>query len=273
MIDDPAGDEALRAIELNVGANYGRLRRFPWAEVVRAHDAHWHITGEPDHHWNGVTWANLDPDRTDERIDELLAPFRDRGVPIRWWVGPGSGPQDLGARLQGRGLEGVWIPGMAAPLGDDLAFETPAELRIERARDAADLEGFLHVLRGCYPQWEERLTSWRRVFTKIGFGNGEAVHHFVGRIDHDPVTAGFVCLGAGVAGLYAMHTVPEQRGLGYGRALAGRLMGFARARAYRVAVLHAAPLAVPLFERLGFIERCSVGLYHWPGSEAPNEPA
>ncbi|MDD5655979.1 MAG: hypothetical protein PHF00_01835 [Elusimicrobia bacterium] len=58
--------------------------------------------GKPFHAFNGVYRTRLQGGREDERIDAVMAEFRSRSLPFRWYVFPSSQPADLAARLEAR---------------------------------------------------------------------------------------------------------------------------------------------------------------------------
>jgi hypothetical protein len=52
-------------------------------------------TGLPSPALNSVVRARLAPDEVDAHIDDTLAWFTTHRVPMLWWVGPTSSPDDL----------------------------------------------------------------------------------------------------------------------------------------------------------------------------------
>jgi ribosomal protein S18 acetylase RimI-like enzyme len=143
----------------------------------------------------------------------------------------------------------------------------PDALEIRRAASSDDVGDFLAVLTAVYRDagWQE---SWRDAFASIGFADDAPVRVFVGREAGSPVSSSFLVLGAGVAGIYGVHTDPAERGRGLGAALTRAPMREARDAGYEVAVLQSAPKAAPLYRRLGFRAVCEVGIYEREGAGA-----
>jgi GNAT superfamily N-acetyltransferase len=70
-------------------------------------------------------------------------------------------------------------------------------------------------------------------------------------------------VGAGVAGVYWVYTVPEARKQGIGTALTCRVLQEARSQGHRLAILQASAMGQSVYQRLGFGEYCKMGVYVW----------
>jgi predicted acetyltransferase len=87
---------------------------------------------------------------------------------------------------------------------------------------------------------------------------------YVGYHGARPVATNILFLGAGVAGLYGIATVPEVRQRGYGAAIAVAPLAEAASRGYRYTVLFSSQMGHPLYRRLGFRDLdCRIGRYLW----------
>ena len=75
---------------------------------------------------------------------------------------------------------------------------------------------------------------------------------WIALLDGVPVAAAALFVGAGVAGIYNVATVPEARGRGIGRAVTAAALAEAVARGQHTAVLGASELGYPVYRRLGF---------------------
>jgi predicted acetyltransferase len=75
-----------------------------------------------------------------------------------------------------------------------------------------------------------------------------------------------------VAGIYNVGTVPEARGKGIGAAMTLAPLLEARARGYRIAILHASDFGYNVYRRLGFQEYCKMHIFAWMGGP-PGEQA
>jgi GNAT superfamily N-acetyltransferase len=68
----------------------------------------------------------------------------------------------------------------------------------------------------------------------------------------------------GLAGVYAVSTLPEARGRGIGAAMTAFPLLEARARGYRVGALQATAMGLSVYRRLGFREVCEYRCYAQP---------
>jgi ribosomal protein S18 acetylase RimI-like enzyme len=74
----------------------------------------------------------------------------------------------------------------------------------------------------------------------------------VARLDGEPVAAAALFIGAGVAGIYNVCTVPEARGHGIGTAVTAVALDAAVADGLDLAVLGASDKGYSVYRRLGF---------------------
>jgi GNAT superfamily N-acetyltransferase len=262
----PAG--AAGAIEANDAAFLMALGVAGGGEVREDARLRWVIGGSPVDVHNCIVHAELEPEEVDGAVDEVLGRFRAHGVPGSWHVGPSSRPPDLGQRLKARGFGGGWWDvGMAADLSRLPENAPPPEgLTIARVRDRQGLDAWAQA-RGLD---EEGALESRWVvdtYERIGLGDDVPWRHYLGLLGGRAVATGTLFLGAGVAGLYFVLTVPEARRRGIGGAITLAALHEARLMGYGVGVLGASEMGVPVYRRLGFQEYCRLTVYEWrPGS-------
>lgn len=225
----------------------------------------WVIGGSPIDYHNCVVRADLTPETADAEIDASLDRMRVHGVPGTWHVGPSMRPPDLGERLARHGFTyGGDDIGMAVDL-DALPdrVEAPAGLTVARVEDAAALAAWTRTLGMGFGEGEREATWVGAVYARIGLGDDVPWRHYTGLLDGLPVATSSLFLGAGVAGLYFVFTVPEARGQGIGAALSLAPLLEARALGFHVGVLGASTMGYPVYRRLGFREHCRMALYEW----------
>lgn len=257
-----------KAIETNI-LEQVRLLAGP-SPQVRIHDASdmvWITSDVPHPFLNRIYRARLDPEDVDRRVAETVAYFASRDLPMSWHVGPASQPDDLGEHLTTHGLihRGDEI-GMAIDLlGLDEHSAPPSGLVIERVGDVETLREWLHVVAVSFQYPESVVSVLFDAFGRQGFGQGLPWRLHVGFLNEEPVGASRLFLGAGVAGIYAVATVPDERRQGIGTAMTFAALGEACGMGYRIGVLRAAPAGLAVYRRLGFSEWCRFGIYEWAG--------
>jgi ribosomal protein S18 acetylase RimI-like enzyme len=153
---------------------------------------------------------------------------------------------------------------MAADLAAvDTAAGAPPGLVVERVRDREGLARWLRAFAAGFGKPAAEARVWSDVYAGLDLGPDAPWQHYVGRLDGEPVASSSVLLGAGVAGVYNVTTLPAARGRGVGAAMTRAPLADAAARGYRVAALQASELGRPVYLRLGF-EVCGVAeAYAW----------
>lgn len=238
-------------------------------------DVAWAVAPLADPFRNVVVDAHFSPATADARIAEIVARYRAAGTSFVWWVSPYDEPDDLGARLAAAGmiLEGT-APAMAAILADvPLDEPPPPELEVVPVTDAGTLDEFLDVIAADWLEWtggehtpvqRRTLDAWRtQIPPKLP---AEPVPlRWIGRVHGRVVATSRINIGAGVAGLYAISTLPAHRGKGYGRAMTIAALRAAREIDYRIGVLQASDLGYGVYRRVGFRELFSYGVFVHPG--------
>lgn len=256
------------AIEANIVGQFRLLfAHLPQIEIHDEPDMVWVVTNIPHHYLNCVLQAQLAPEDVDPRIEETLTHFSSRHVPMSWRIGPSTQPADLGKRLAAHGLiDAGGTIGMAVDL---LALKeslpSPPNLTIELVRDEVTLEKWAHIVAVGFEYPESVAKALFEVHARAGFGLHLPWRLYLGLLEGQAMAASRLFLAAGVAGIYAVSTLPEARRQGIGTALTLAPVREARTMGYRIGVLHAEPEALGVYRRLGFREYCRFGFYVWAG--------
>jgi ribosomal protein S18 acetylase RimI-like enzyme len=196
-------------------------------------------------------------------IDETIAFFHSRGrEEFDWWLWPGLETGAWGRLLQARGLQFQSDPpGMALELAV-LPEHVPAPvgMKIELVRDA---EGMRNWGRTFILGYQLPL-EWEAVLLEMMLASLETpMQSYLATLDGQAVAASALYLGAGVAGIYNVATLPEWRGKGLGAAMTLRPLLDARQMGYKAGVLQSSELGYGVYRRLGFQELCKLDHYHW----------
>jgi GNAT superfamily N-acetyltransferase len=196
-------------------------------------------------------------------LNALRGHIAARGAPALWWVGPHAATPDLGARLGSFGLKPVGeAPGMAldldaleprpsVPAGLSITAAATSESRRIWARTAAIGTGASPAAADALAEIEAGLDSAAdpERLRLIGYAAGV------------PVAAAALVTTAGVAGVYAVATMPDARKKGIGAAMTLAALAEGRRRGCRVGVLQSSAMGHPLYGRMGFRDVCAYRLF------------
>jgi GNAT superfamily N-acetyltransferase len=188
---------------------------------------------------------------------------------MMWWTGPATRPADLGTHLEGHGFshEGD-ATGMAADLMKlNEGLTTPSGLIIEQVSDMETLKQWCHVLTVGFGLPEIVDQAYFDLFASLGFGAELSIRNYLGWLKGEPVATSTRFLGAGVAGVYCVATVPNARGQGIGTAMTLFPLREARVLGYLVSILQASEMGVSVYRHLGFQEYCKIGQYVWASEQ------
>jgi GNAT superfamily N-acetyltransferase len=264
ILEDFSPSALIGAIEANQFEFSRDLARSPQVEMHEDPDIVWFVTGRPFPRFNRVLRAHFDSQDVDARVEAALAPFRSRNVPMVWHTGPTTRPADLGDRLIAHGLKRIGDePGMALDLRAlpaSVPASGPSTLTIERVADTDRLREWAHIHASAFASAPGVAEARRSIEADLGLGV-PCRRLYIGLLGEEPVAASLLFLGAGVAGIYSVGTVPTARGQGIGRAMTMAPLTEARALGYRIGVLHASPMGMRIYQRLGFREYCRLCCY------------
>ena len=248
-VADPAS-----ALDANFAALLAWYASWPGGEVRRDADLLLTSSGVPFRAINAATQADLAIAAAANRIDDAIRWLTARTDRWRWLVGPSSRPVDLEVRLVAAGLRQVGdSPGMALDLGRWRSVAPSlAGLTIEPVRDETGLARWRDVQQRGLGLDAGSTEAWWIAHRRPGFDPALPLRNWVASVDGAPVGAAALFVGAGVAGVYNVCTVPEARGRGIGGAVTGAALDEAVSRGLSLAVLGASEMGYPAYRRLGF---------------------
>lgn len=262
-VQDFSAQAMIGAMEANLFEFFRTFGRWPEAEVHDDPDMLWTITDIRFPLFNSVLRARLETDKIDASIEATLSRFKARNVPMLWWTGPATSPKTLGVLLEAHGLKHeLDSPGMAADLhalNEDLP---QPDLKIELVDDAESLRMWSQIVTTGFAMPSFVADALFDFCLSVGFG-ASPVRNYYGLLKGETVTASTLFLGAGVAGLYNVATLPAARRQGVGTAITLETLREARALGYRNGVLFSSELGVGVYRKLGFQEYCKIGHYVW----------
>jgi GNAT superfamily N-acetyltransferase len=241
-------------IERNMWETWSNYGRAPSCVLHDEPDAIWFETPLPIIPYNGVLkfQARKDGHR---RIDTIVEHFSHRAVPFMWIVHPSSLPLDLPAQLKQHGLQDIEpIYGMAIGLSDLPEIPSlPLDIEVRKVADQRDVGAFHQFAAWRWNIPIEHQPLYATIVSQFGFGMAASkAHMWQAWREGQPVAKAASYFGSGSAGIYAVVTKPEARRLGLARLLTLTALYHARESGFRLAVLHATPMAEALYKSIGF---------------------
>jgi GNAT superfamily N-acetyltransferase len=264
--DRPGPDALAAAVEADLVAHVSRLHEPPVGEVHREGGTVWFITGRSSENDNGILRATLPEHSPGIAIERLLAPFTSRSLPMMWWfftpIGGLLSTVERALDAHGLKLESD-RPGMGLDLSRFRSPPAPPGATIHRVRDEEMFASWTEVVGRAFDSPDFARGPSTTANRMLGFGDEAPFRHFLCRMEETWVGASTLSLGAGVAGLGNISTLPEWRGRGIGTAVAAGALVEAKRLGIRVGALSADEPGVPLYEKLGFVTVCRHLTYVW----------
>ena len=237
-------------------------------------DAAWVEGSAMDPYVNTVVSARFEPEAADRRIADIVAAYDALPSPFVWWRAPFHTPNDLASRLERAGLYAI---GEAAAMAMDLSTLGPApavegRFEIRGVTDIEGLDAYMALLNveppadGAPPLYPPEKAQRMRDTLLPRLAAEPAPLRVLGYLDGQPVATARVSLAGGAAGLYAVTTLKEARGHGYGAAVSHACLATGRDLGYRIATLQATDMGHGIYRRLGFVEQFKYTIHiHVPG--------
>jgi GNAT superfamily N-acetyltransferase len=200
---------------------------------------------------NEVIYSLLDERTANATIDSAIATYRELGLKFRWNAGPGSGPADLGDRLELRGL----VPGA----GRGMARSTDGADHVDGvvAIDDKTVDDYTHVMA---TGWSADRAALRSLHRHLLSDHRQCL--FVGYSAGEPVAAASYVAFARSAFMMGAVVLPSYRGRGLYRVLVQARLAHARSRGIALATTHASEAtSAPILEKLGFATVCRFQMY------------
>jgi GNAT superfamily N-acetyltransferase len=202
----------------------------------------------------------------EQRIHEIMLPFKARNLPMLWWLLPGSQPHDLERSLCEQGLrlrdDG---PGMVLALKNlPLSPLTFPGFVIEEVNDEATLQAWIRTSAIAFGSDPEHIDPHYVRFEQcLGYDPALPYRRFLGRLYGLPVATAALFLDSSVAGLYSVGVLPAFRSRGYGTAISLAALHYASAQGYLLGILQSSEPGYRIYARLGFQEYCRMRSYMW----------
>ncbi len=256
----------LEALESNMVAFWQAYGRPPGRRLDERVDRVCVMTGIPEPLFNTVFRARLAHDAVETAIAEVRLAAAQWNVPLFWWLTPTTTPPDLGDTLLKHGfIHAGNVPEMAVELARlDTQPALPRDLTIKVVEDGDTLDVWADIAAvgtGFAPQAAAMV---RTLEQDVGLQPANALRRYIAYRGGVPVAASGLVLHSGVAGIFAVTTLPAARGQGIGTAMTRIPLLDALAEGYKVGTLQASEMGYPVYKKLGFETVCPIGLYLLP---------
>jgi ribosomal protein S18 acetylase RimI-like enzyme len=268
MAPSPAIDDRVGIIEAAFERHWRHFGGYPGASLRDEDGVLWFESPIRHLPYNWVIRtripASLDADAV---IDRVAGTFRARDVPFMWVHRPSDRPVDLDRRMATQGLDLVeTATGMDLDLDDWSPEPNRSDAQLVHVdapgADPQGLSDYEELIRTYWsvPEEERHLIQ---TLNRHWTGERSPGIRLVAYLDGQPVGkcfANFEDLPAWVA-IYGVAVKPEARGRGVATALMNEAMSRGKANWARRAVLHSSSMALSMYQRMGFIERCKLPVF------------
>ena len=230
-----------------------------------------YMTQVPVAHFNGVLRTRLKPEEIDMKIEEVKAKFKALQKSYIWGVEPSSEPSTIAEVLEKHGfMKMAEFPNMTVDITslDEKKLKMPKGFTIEYVDNEEKLKKQIQALVKCIenpPQ--EIIEKFYELEESLGYDKYPKYQRFVGLINGEPVATSVLLLAAGVAGIYSVNTAINHRRKGIGAAMTMKPLILARDMGYRIGILQSTPMALSMYQKLGFKENYKLIWY----TEQPDE--
>ncbi len=265
ILQDFAPLSVILAIEANTIESFLTWTKWDRLELHQNADEIWIAADIPYFLFNVTLQPGNASAKLDSVIDAAISRAKSRKVPMGWWVGPSNPFPNMGQRLEAKGFShAATLTGMAVDLQTLGETESkPYGFTISEVKDADALVTWCQIMTEVseFPDFAQ--SAWLEMYQNIGIIDDPRWRLYLGSHNGTAVSTSQLFLGAGVAGIHAVTTIPGFRGRGFGHAMTHSPLLGARSQGYRVGVLFSSEMAVNIYHRLGFQEYGRGEIYLW----------
>ena len=268
ILDDLSPLILVHAIERNAVEGVEAWTHWPGIELNKESGLVWTMSDDPFFVFNSIIQARCTAALIKPAIETVLSQAKLRNVPLASWIVPSTQPSDLGMRLEAEGFVHMAdVLGMAANLQAlNEGLSKPEGLTVSRVGDLSVLWTWSQVIASVNEFPDFAAKAWFGIYQAMGVDADLPWKHFLANLDGIPVAASSLFLGAGVAGIHSVATIPEARRQGIGAAVTLEPLLEARRLGYRIGTLFSSEMAVGVYRKLGFQDYCAGSLYVWMNS-------
>ena len=144
-MNDDLKKQRIKLIEDNITALLVNWKDLEGAEFIHDSTKVQLVTGMPFAFLNSIISIDFTGRDIKEKIEATLAPCKARTIPVLWWIGPNSKPDDLDVYLEELNFKKTdEPPGMYMDLNDlDLSYKKIPELKIKQVKNQEHVEDWV----------------------------------------------------------------------------------------------------------------------------------
>lgn len=262
ILQDLSSTSLADAIEANLFSFLPYNHKWPRATVREDSEIFYVMTDIPSPLFNTIAHAQLPLDKINGTIDSIVNQANRRKISLLWWTGPATKPPDLAEYLEKRGfVRAGQSPGMAVDLEnlrDDRKI--PEGLTVQQVETKESLRRWCQVLGDTFGMSDSETEAY---YDFLQYMDSNKTVAYLGMVNNQPVATSLLHLGAGVAGIYSVATIPEERRRGIGAWMTMVPLREAQNRDYKIGVLQSSEMSVGVYRSFGFQEYCTIGQYLW----------
>jgi len=250
-------------IEDALFAQWSHFGRWPRGELHDEDGLLWFETPIRHLPYNAVIRTRLQEGAAGPTISKAIERFRARDVQFFWVVHPSATPADLGDRLTGHGLAPVErMICMSLDLADWQPAVIPRDVTFEEVLGDDALNTYSELTARYWEIPDEERDLVREFHRHWGPGRAPG-HRYLAVTHGKAIGKAYLSLAGppGVASIYGMFVPPEARGRGVAGGLTTTMLRRAEEQGFHRAVLHATDMAVGVYRRAGFVERCTITVF------------
>jgi len=270
ILTDLSSRESVKAAnKANWEEYHYSLGRSPSVELSFSPYLNWLLTSLPDHFMNLVVSTKLPSEDVDDLIESALSHFRSINISkLSWLVHEDVPAEELDRVLLDHGL--TYRQSFATEMAVDLSslredLPTIPDLRIVPVVGGDTLRKWVHVASIGFRISEEFEKYWCDLFENTIFA--PQFRTYLALLNGKPVGTSQLFLSEGVAGIYNVTCLPEERGKGIGSAVTFAPLLEARQMGYRIGILQASKRGYSVYRRLGFQDFGNLSVYLWENDQ------
>jgi GNAT superfamily N-acetyltransferase len=194
-----------------------------------------------------------DGNQTEKKVDEILSMYRQRKLPVYWYVSPATSPKDLPRILKSKKMMHIdTYSFMSMDLNRLPSKRINDRIQIKQVDNIDALREWIRLYVVCFELAGAVENEMLEYHSGLFLDSSIPACHYIGYLNGKPVGTSSVFYSSGIAGIYNIVTAPEARNIGIGYDLTLTALAKAKDEGFRYATLQATKLGEPVYRRLGF---------------------